>query len=206
MASSKLRTGFVRYRNDTLDNKAREIIQGLTGNVNFASPEPPLADLEAALLAYQDALAQASKGGMERTAVKNERRKELEVLLKRLAVYVEDIARGNEAALLSSGFDLAKVPEPIGILARPAKVKVSSGPVPGSVKVIADGVPGADAYLFECTPAPHSEASVWDKQAGTARTFIFTNLIRAREYTFRVAGVGANPMRVYSDAVSIIVQ
>ncbi len=206
MASQKLLIGFARYSNDVLDNKAREIVQSMTGNAAFATPVPPLAEVQAALNAYQDALSQASKGGTEKTAIKNLRRKELEALLKRLASYVEDTALGNEVMLISSGFDLTKAPVPVGILPKPARVKVTSGPVPGSVKVTADGVTGAEAYLFECAATPITETSVWDRQVSTARNFTFNNLTRAKEYTFRVAGVGASSVRVYSDTVSIIVQ
>jgi hypothetical protein len=206
MAIQKLLLGFTRYGNDALDNKAREIVQGMTGNPHFPTPVPALADVQTALTIYQDALSQASKGGTEKTAIKNQRRRELETLLKRLGSYVEDTAQGNDVMLISSGFDLAKLREPVGILQKPAKVKVISGPVPGSVKILAESVAGAESYLFEYTLVPPTEATVWNKEVSTSRTFTITNLLRGKEYIFRVAGVGAHPMRVYSDTVSMYVQ
>src|SRR6218665_1455038 len=116
MAKPRLRFNFARYSNDALDNKAAEIIQKMTNNSNFVTSAPPLADVQAALTMYQQSLALGSRLNAEQASIKKERRTSLEVHLKKLAFYVENIASDNEPMLLSAGFDLVKPAAPVGTL------------------------------------------------------------------------------------------
>jgi hypothetical protein len=76
-----------------------------TGNAAFPTPLVPLAPLGAAQSAFHDALLAAVQGGMQLTAIKNEKRATLEDLLRQEASYVQAIASHNLSTLLSAGFE-----------------------------------------------------------------------------------------------------
>ena len=76
-----------------------------TGNAAFPMPLVPLTPLGAAQSAFHDALLAAVQGGMQLTAIKNEKRATLEDLLRQEASYVQAIASHNLSTLLSAGFE-----------------------------------------------------------------------------------------------------
>jgi hypothetical protein len=202
---AKVLITFKEYSNDELDNKTRDIITSMTANANFATPNPTLSTVQTALTEFQDAVAQASKGGVDKTALRRQKRKTLEDTLRGLAVYVNSTT-DNEVILISSGFDLMKVPAKIGQLEKPDGFKVENGVQPGSIKVLCNAVPGAGSYLAEYTLMPATDNSKWDREVSTARTITITGLQRGKEYAFRIAGVGAHTDRVFSDVISKFVQ
>ena len=77
----------------------------LTGNAAFPTPLVPLLTLGAAQTAFHNALLAAALGGLQLTAIKNEKRTALEDLLRQEASYVQAIASHNLSTLLSSGFE-----------------------------------------------------------------------------------------------------
>ena len=155
--------------------------------------------------AFQQLLAQVDDGNKATTVLKNQKRDELTGLLNQLALYVQMTAPGDEAALLSSGFDLAKPRQPIGILPKPETFRVEPAAMRGCLKVSVNKIKGANSYLFEYTTAPATPDSVWTDVVSSKTTVLIDNLTSGRQYVFRVAGIGADPTRVYSDEVSSFV-
>ena len=89
MAILKVVIGFKDLRDDDLDTKAASIIKSITGNTNYTTPVPTLAVVQTALTAYETALTAAKNGSPEKTAIKDQKRKDLEALLKQLGTYVQ---------------------------------------------------------------------------------------------------------------------
>lgn len=206
MPTIKVVTGFSKLRDAELATRAQTIIDNMTGNENYPTPTPALADVSTALTAYRDALSQAESRTAEKIVIKNEKRNEMEMLLNALALYVQANCQNDLAILLSSGFRSRKPNSPIGTLVKPENLKVMNGPNPGSIKLSIDKVTGAGSYMFEYTTAPAGDEAQWISRGSTARTYIVHGLTSGKEYVFRVAGVGADPTLVYSDAVSRFVQ
>jgi hypothetical protein len=201
MAKLKVISGFSKLRDDDLDTKAQFIIDKMTNNPNYPAPIPDIAALTNAKNEYVVALTDKETGGKEKTAIKNQKRTNLETILGQLALYVQQNCQNDLAILLSSGFDAAKPKEKIGLLEKPQNLKAEDGPNAGTIKLSVKSVKGADSYLFECTEAPVSNDSVWTAKPSSKANYIFEGLTSGKQYAFRVAGVGSDPTLVYSDVV-----
>ena len=198
MARTKIVTGFSRYRDPEMDQKAKFIIDSMTGNPHFTDPVPAIADITTANDEYIAARSAAETGDHESVTIKNQKREVLENLLNRLALYVEANANGDEAIMLSSGFSLSKHPEPVGILPKPEHFSVRPTER-GMISLNLRAIPGAESYQFEYRLA---EDSQWTIEVHTASNILITGLESGKEYMFRVAAIGAASERVYSDELS----
>lgn len=198
----KVLISFTRLRDDLLDTFAQNILNKMTGNVNFQTPSPALTDLDIVLKAYQAALAVAISGTKEQTSNKNDKRVALERVLRELAMYVEITSKNNATVALGSGFDIRKPSAPIGILAKPVSIKLETGPNEGSMTVTIERINGADSYLFQYAETPLAPTSAWNTQASTTRSVVINNLSVGKEYAFRIAAVGAHPTLVYSNVLT----
>lgn len=206
MATVKVIISFAKLRDDDLDTKSQVIIESLTNNPNFLSPQPSLADIASARTAYINALTANEMGGKQETLVKNQARKVLEAQLKLLGLYVEANCKNDEVIAQSSGFDIQKSRVPVGILSKPTNFKVENGPVSGSLTASCNKIDGANSYVFEYTKAPVTEESVWKPEYSSAKTHLFNGLIAGTQYGIRMAGIGTDPLLVYSDVLLRYVQ
>jgi len=125
----------------------------------------------------------------------------LEGLLKLLADYVQRTSDGDEAMILSSGFDVNKKPAPVGPLSRPEHIKVLPGDNKGSLIVNCDVVENANFYEVMYTQCPVSPDSVWIQKTTTKHKLQIDGLPSGKEFCFKVAGAGSDPSRVWSDLV-----
>ena len=145
------------------------------------------------------------KVGLLAVAIKNQKRKTLEDLLQDLAVYVNQTANGNEAMLISSGFDLAKKSEPIGPLPAPENLKITPGKSKGSLQLSCASVSGAKSYGFEYRLINSESENGWVRVDSTKRKVLLTDLSRGKQYAFRVLAIGTNPQRNWSDEINSFV-
>ena len=166
---------------------------------------PPLADVQVALDAFDAALTNLGKGGKDATVVKNRCRATLEALLTDLGLFVQLHSKGDEAKLLTTGYDLASKPTPVGILPKPLNFKVTPGEARGSVKVSMNAIDGANSYQYEYTKAPLLQESIWTPVSVPRVSVVIDDLISRSEYYFRGVGTGANPTKVYSNEISSFV-
>ena len=94
--------------------KASHIVGSLKDNPNFPAPwpapVPPLGQVEALVNDYTGAYQAALNRDRLKIAERNAISERLIELLQKLAHYLEVIADGNEAALLSTGYDLSHIP------------------------------------------------------------------------------------------------
>lgn len=198
MSKRKILITFSKLSEAELQLKADFIIKNLTNNPYFATPTPSLAEVEAALDDFNVALLKAKEGAKVDIAIKNNKKTILLNLLKDLALYVQLEGKGDEAALISSGFTLQKLPQPVGILAKPKNFKVMNLH-PGITKLSLSSIYGSRMYLYEYRAL---NSTTWESTTDTKTTVLLNNLTKGTEYEFRVAGMGASPDRVYSDTVT----
>ena len=196
-------TSFSRMRDDEIAIRAHNIVEKMTGNPNFTTPVPALADITAALTEYHLALEQAQNGGTDKTAAKNAKRLALEGLLRSLALYVQLQCKNDLAIILGSGFDARKAPAtPVTVMKRPAEFTVVNGPYPGSMELSVERIPGAGSYVFEYAAWPVTETTPWEKISVRSRTYTIKGLTSGQQYAFRATAVGFDDTPVYSDVIS----
>ena len=206
MTMLRLSNSFERLSDANLQVEASGIVSSLTNNANFPEPKPDLASIKQALEVFNDALAAAQDGGRSDIAFKNQKREELLELLRRLGDYVVYTSAGDSVKAATSGFTFAHEyggqQQPVS---RPENLILSDGPNVGELHLDFKRVVGARSYVYECTPDPLSENSVWRTQTGTVAHTIFTGLERGRKYWCRVGAISNQPT-IYSEPVSRIVQ
>jgi len=84
------------------------VVTGLTNNAaTFATPPVKPADLDGANQKLLAANAKALKGGTDNTKAREDAFDAVVGMLRQLAAYVEDIAKGDENIISSSGFKVA---------------------------------------------------------------------------------------------------
>ena len=186
---------------DALMGKVQSVISSMTNNPNFPAPLPELDALKTAVTNYEQALADQQPGSKEDTFHKNEARDAVEHAFRMLATLVEVKSNNDLGILLSSGFEARKSPSPYGRLEKPAYLRIELTSKPGSVKLTTAKVTGAMSYFFQYALVPVTDETQWHTVGSTSRTKIIDHLEPGKQYTFRVAGVGADPTIIYSDEV-----
>ena len=204
MGNAKISKDFStgKYADSDLTIKTGHIVEKMTDNTNFATPDPALANITAANNALIASMAKVQNGSKEDTVIKNNCRTALETLLKSEADYVQRISNGDEAIILSSGFDVNKKPGTVGQLAKPINLAVKPGENRGTLWISCDVVANASFYEFAYTETPVTADSVWVQKTTTKRKLLLEGLTSGKQYTFKVAGAGSDPSRVWSDDLS----
>jgi len=192
-------TSFSKNNDAELVLKALLIVSSMTGNANFATPEPALADVKAAADALDAAIVEAKESGTKAKILARENKRTLLVeLLNRLALYVKFTALDDAEVLASSGFSLSKTPEPVGVLAKPHNFMVEATQV-GAIKLSIKAINGANGYQYEYRK---KGTEVWSIFMDTKSKVNINGLQSGEQYEFRVAGVGTVAQRIYSDVLS----
>ncbi len=93
---------------------------GIDGNLNYTTPLPATATVQTAIdtLAAANAAASLNDGRQEHIA-RRAAQKALHALMKQWAGYVQLTSNGDEAKILSSGFDVVRRGTPSGEPDRP---------------------------------------------------------------------------------------
>jgi len=191
-----------KYSDADLSVKANQILDKMTNNKAFPEPEPTLDSIRATNASYYQALDQVKDGSREDTAIKNDLRKELEDQLRQLGDYVQRLSDGDQAVILSSGFDVHKKHEQIGPLLKPANLVVKPGSNKGSMELTCNVVAHASFYVFEHRELPSENGNGWLQTTSTKRKVLLSGLTSGKQYAFRVAGAGSDPARNWSDEIS----
>jgi hypothetical protein len=206
MSILRITNGFSRLSDENLLGRTGQINIAMGGNGNFPTPTPTLAQLQTALTDFEIALAKAKTGSELEKAIKNDKREALVNLLHSLSNYVLFTADGSETVAKSSGFSIARPPEPAPELTPATNQVLEDGQNAGELKFSFDKVPTARSYMYQYTVDPVTDNSVWQGQPGTTRKTVFTGLQSGKKYWCRVYALGTRGQGVYSEPVSRIVQ
>lgn len=190
---------FVRFSVPVLVTFTEHVVECMTGNEHF----PMAASLLSEVAQENDVMKvhhQASlRGNREESALTRQAKERLLKLLKKTANIVDDVADGDEAIIISSGFHLAKQPE----ATTRALITAESGDKPGSVILRRQADPAAKSYLWEKS----LDGKLWEFAgvSGTTRHEIL-NLKDATRYYFRVAVVTSEGTLAFSEAISKVIE
>jgi len=180
---------------DAVVTRANDIHEKMTANAAiFDTPPITMADLASAIDNLSKAQHLTLMGGKAATIARNERRKELEDILKVLASYVITISRGNEETYSLAGME-AKRRGPLryDFLDTPGNLRSES--VYGEAVLLRWGkVANAKSYEVEYTKDP-SVDSAWTRTpiVSASRTLIH-GLALKEQYWFRVRATGSQGM------------
>ena len=204
----RITNGFDKMSDANLEVKANSIYTSLLANAltYFPNPSPTLPALKTFIDDFSAALFKAKTGSLLDKALKNEKKANLISALHEEGAYVLLASAGNTVIAQASGYTIAKVPTPKPPVGPATNQQLENGPNSGDMKYSFDPTPGSKAFVYQSTPDPLTENSVWASQGGTARKTMFTGLEPGKKYWFRVMSIGKNGQTVYSDPVSKIVQ
>jgi hypothetical protein len=177
----------------------------MTDNPHFPTPSPVLTAITSANDNYILCLNKMENGTREDTVLKNDSRKIVENLLKMETDYVQQVSNGDEAIILSSGFDVAKKPTLVGPLAKATGLIIKVGDNKGTVVANCNIVANADFYEFEYTEAPVAPNCIWIVKTSTKHKVLIEGLTSGKQYVFRVAGAGSDSSRNWSDEITSFV-
>ena len=205
MKMQKINTSFSSYTDANLEQKAAYIFEQMTGNINFTTPVPTLAELQNANDTYNLALTAAA--GLDRTqvALKNEARQTLEVTLSRLGMYVMNVALGNATMLTTSGFTLNK-PGEVVYIDNPGNVTIANGVTAGEMVVSVVAVNGAKSYQHLIATEQPTDATEWKSTSSSRSKFTYINLQPGKQYWVRVAAIGSREQIAYSPVATQFAQ
>jgi hypothetical protein len=206
MTVLRIINGFGKLSDDNLQGRAGQINLSMVGNANFPTPTPTLATLQAAISDFALAVSKAKTGSELDRAIKNDKRAELIDLLHSLGNYVLFTANGDRTVAVSSGFSIAKQPEPMPPLTKPGNLQVSEGANSGELNIKFKRVTGARCYMIQYAEDTTTGTPTWQSQTCTTSKCTIKQLQSGKKYQVRVAVVGTNEQLVYSDPVWKFVQ
>jgi hypothetical protein len=183
MKKVKVIINFARFTVANLIEFARNTVIKMTGNASFPTPDVVLSQITGSANNLEAKFNAAQGGGKQQTAEMHQARKALEDLLHKQVLYIERIAGGNEAAILSSGFTPTKQPQPS---LRP-DFKVSNGIMEGEVILKHKAVKGARSWVWQCCPDPLNTNQWVQIGISTQTTFTVKELEQGKKYWFRTA-------------------
>ncbi len=165
----------------------RNIIIKLTGNPFYLLPDVPVADLVLALGNLESAVIASADGSHTAKAFMREKELIADNAFRIEAAYVQRLSNGDEAKILSSGFEVAKQHTQHQ---KPALAALD-GPNSGSVKLVALPVIKTGSYNFQMYQGddPEGEAGWVTVGQSTSATFVVTGLTVLTRYYFRYNAV-----------------
>jgi hypothetical protein len=180
--------------------KARHIVLMMTGNVNFTSPIPSTTVVATTTNQLEALSLKAKDGNRSDRATVRAKERELDMLLKQMAVYIEGVANMNpntaEAVILSSGFDIRKnstrtIPP------------ISGKPTgkPGELKLQCQAVDRGTHEFQMCTDLTKQDWNTINR--GTRGRILVTGLPPGAWYYFRHRTITAQGTSEWSDVIAV---
>ncbi|MGQ0829235.1 MAG: hypothetical protein ACT4ON_12675 [Bacteroidota bacterium] len=181
------------------------IVQQMTNNPYFSSPNPSLSSITFAADTLETAYKKAQVGNTKDTEDMYAKEKVLDRLLTAEGNYVENIANLTpetaEVVILSAGMEVKSQ----GSINIPV-LSASKGTVPFSVKLRRKSEGPRVAYTWQYSPDPFEEDTWQDAGDSTVATFeISTPLEQAKRYWFRVAVIRGTVQEDFSDPVTFVI-
>lgn len=199
MAKPKLE--LKKKTDDAFQNFVDAVLAAMTGNANFPTPMPALADVTTQQTAFKTALAdqKAAKIALtQATVTKDDARDALEVLVTHLANYVEIASGGDEAKILSAGLQVRTPAAPVGAVTAPGDLAATAGDNEGEVDLSCDPVAGASSYEWQCRL--HQDGAAWQPaKTSTNSRITVSGLTPGTMYAFRVRALGSAGPGPWSD-------
>ena len=203
---ARVSLAFLQEKDTDVHVGGKRVVAGMTGNPEFTNPPVKLAELDALLDSYNDAITACLDGGRLATATRNSLREAVTKALRRLAAYVESVANGDETIIRSSGFDSwtyqRSQPQP---LETPAPAKLQQGSS-GEFYVAVTRLEDAKNYELRYGVAG-TDPGTWSSQDVTRvrPATLISGLTPGVIYTVQVRALGHMGWTDWSDPISKMV-
>ncbi|MBP9080570.1 MAG: fibronectin type III domain-containing protein [Flavobacteriales bacterium] len=200
MKASDLKLELSRLRAAQVYQLMRVVVTHMTGNPLFATPVVPLANMTTLAdnlgLAIQAAVNGSRQDRLDRDALLEQAK----ALLNTQADYVRSQCAGHPAKLASSGYQLRRSPEPIGIPGQPDNLQARITGITGQLELRWESVRGAHGYQVWMTDKDPELHASWQSTGYTSRvTHLVTDLESYKAYWFCVSAIGAAGESAQSD-------
>jgi len=205
MKTLSITNGFKKMSDPTLETRSYQILTAMTGNANFPSPVPTLADMETTIGNFFDALSQCKDGDRLKVAIKNQKREALIDALHLWAAYVLFQSAGDSVKAASSGFRIGKTPAPAPPITKPENFRIENGSNPGELVGKVKREKGVITYLYQYATDAMLTQDNWQSVPCSKSSCIIADLQPGTKYNCRVAAIGPREQIMYSDTVARIV-
>ena len=148
--SFRIYMGFPRDPDDDVNHLTLDVEDALPNHPVFTKLPVSLADLETQRLAFQAAITESRKGGVDRTRLKKAAKLVLTDSLVKIALYCQGEARHDLDTLLSSGFEVVSTNRTSGPLDKPSILALLNN-VSGELTVRGQAVVNARNYLVQAS-------------------------------------------------------
>jgi hypothetical protein len=164
------------------------VLTGMSDNPHFPDPEVPLADMDALMNKLMDAMAMADDGSRLAKIERNVLVEQAKEMLRIQASYVRAKAHGDKLILSSSGFELQRERERLGVPEAPM-LQVTPFGAAGMVKLRWNRVRGGKAFkIFIRKP----DSTTFELHTvTTSASHVVQGLVSYQPYGFRVSAIGA---------------
>lgn len=202
-----LNTGFESYGYNDLSTKAKLILTSMRtapASGYYATPSPPLADLEDAIDALDASIARGNAPGAAED--REDDKEALIVVLVALAGYAENATPGERAKLATTGYDLRKEPERhTGPTGTPQNVRVAPTGIPGEAKPTCEAVNHARTYEARATQDITSGQYATCPPSTSIRGLHFSGLERGKDWFFQIRAISPSGPGPWSDPAMMMV-
>lgn len=202
--------GFRKDSDETVLVKGKTVLLAMTDNANFETPNPSLETLRESLTDYEAKLSIAKRrGSPEDTALKNGARRATEAILKALAFYVSNIADGDLAILLSSGFTVSTLPQKDDVPAKVRGLILQDGKQQGHMRLDFEKNKSARIYEYQlCEIDADGLPGEWGELfiTSTSRLNLIAPLKPYQRYGVRVRAVNGYGRSDWSEMVTHVVR
>jgi hypothetical protein len=189
---AQIKIDFARKTPEQLIAIFTEIINAMTGNASYPTPNPALATLIAARDSLQAHIndVKAKENAWHAAIVGRDSQADNAIAaFTLLSAYIQNASGGDEAKILSSGYQVraaAGAPQPVGA---PGNVRATNGDNTGEIDLMWDPEKNAGSYAVDCRE--HTDPPNWQpaKTVKQSRVTI-PGLTPGKEYAFRVRAIG----------------
>ncbi|MFN8352302.1 MAG: fibronectin type III domain-containing protein [Flavobacteriales bacterium] len=178
----------------------RNVVAKMTGNANFTNPAVPLSDMTKLADDLEAAIEDATNGSRQSKLVRNALVQQGRTMLRVQADYVRSVCAGDVVKLESSGFELAKQREPVGIPGTAKDMQALFTNRRGDVELRWRSVYGAHGYQVWMTDKDPAIEANWQAIGYTTRVrHTVSDLESLKAYWFCVSAIGTAGEGAQSD-------
>ena len=203
MKKTKVSLDFIRMPVALKILFCRSVLLDLTGNSSYQMPDVSLEDAKTAVDNLEIAALAAVGGSNLATAQMHEKEKIVNDLFHNLAAYVERLANGDEAKIISSGFHCTQQPSPYIKL----PLAINYGLISGTIILVAKAIDNAGSYegYYAIGELPATDAGWVSAGKSTSANFEIAGLTVGAKYYFTMSAVTTKGTTDFCEPVSKII-
>jgi len=187
--------------------KSNAIVNQMTGNANFLTPNPALVDVTTkttALDTAQTASEAMRQAAQAQTVLLNLTETELDALIIQLSSYVENTSAGDEHVILGSGFDVVDTTGDVEPLYVPEDFHATTGDEDGEANLMWNRLKNVGKHTYNVFGKKYGVDEEFALMAGTDQTKVdIKGLDPAVKYEFYVLGIKENQPGPPSETVIV---